>query len=297
MYLSDYLVVVRGGGNLGTAVAHRLAVAGFTVMLTELAQPLAVRRGAAFAEAVYQGQAQVEGLTARLANDAMLGMAFTVVGELPVVVDLADDVVARMRPAIVVDARGGAPGSPARRADGHLVLGLGLGFTAGQDCHAVVDTRAGPNLGRVYWDSAAAREGSLPAPGPDVKRRVRAPLEGVFAGQAAIGDTLLAGEILGGIDGQTLAAPFSGVLRGLLHSGVPVAAGQTVAELDPTITREQCFLISATSRSVAGGVLEAALAGMDLWRREEDGGRGMQDEGPLPVIRDDVPQRGTDDDE
>ena len=282
MYLSDYLVVVRGGGGLGTAVAHRLVRSGFTVIVTELAQPLAVRRGASFAEAVYQGQVEVEGVTARLANDPMLGLAFTVVGELPVLVDMADDVVARMRPAMVVDARpaGAHPGT--RREDAHLVIGLGPGFTAGQDCHAVVDTRLGPNLGRVYWDRDVARVSDPLLPAPDIQSVVRAPMEGIFAGQAGIGATVLAGEFLGSIDGQPLNAPFSGVLRGRLHDGVPVAAGQKVAEIDPTITREQCFRISATARSAGGGVLEAALAGMDLWRQGDE--RQMtNDEGPLPV--------------
>ncbi len=280
MYLSDYLVVVRGGGGLGTGVAHRLARSGFTVIVTELAQPLTLRRGAAFAEAVYRGQTQVEGITARLANDAMLGLAFTVVGELPVVVDLADDVVARMRPAIVVDARPAGAAPSARREDAQLVIGLGPGFTAGLDCHVVVETRRGPDLGRVHWEgeAALAREPLLPA--AFFQRVVQAPVAGIFAARASLGDTLLAGEVLGSLDGEPLAAPFSGVLRGLLHDGVPVTAGLKVAEIDPTITREQCFLISATTRSIAGGVLEAGLAGMDLWRGKEDEGplRGMKDE-------------------
>jgi xanthine dehydrogenase accessory factor len=293
VYLSDYLVVVRGGGGLGTAVAHRLLRSGFTVLVTELAQPLAVRRGAAFAEAVYRGQAQVEGVTARLANDAMLGMAFTVVGELPVLVDMADDVLARMRPAIAVDARPAGAQPVTRREDARLVIGLGPGFTAGQDCHVVIETRAGSHLGRVYWDSDAAPANVLPRPDEAGSRLLWAPVEGIFTGHKTIGDTVLAGEDLGSVEGQPLAAPFTGVLRGLLHDGVPVAAGLKVAELDPTIAREQCFLISPAARSVAGGVLEATLAGMDLWRREDEG-RLAEDQEPLPVTKDQGPLSVTD---
>ena len=272
MYLSDYLVVVRGGGDLGTGVVHRLVRSGFTVIVTELAQPLAVRRAVAFAEAVYSGQVTVEGVTARLADDAMLGLAFTVLGEVPVIVDVADDVVARMRPAIVVDARLAKRNLGTRREDAKLVIGLGPGFTAGQDCHAVVETNRGHNLGRVYWTGGAEPDTGQPEPvqGKAGQRVLRAPAEGEFQAHRAIGDLVQPGDVLASVGGQTIAAPFAGVVRGLLHDGVPVIAGMKVGDLDPRGVREYCFLISDKARSIGGGVLEAALAGMDLWRSEAD---------------------------
>jgi xanthine dehydrogenase accessory factor len=272
VYLSDYLVVVRGGGGLGTAVAHRLLRSGFTVLVTELAQPLALHRAVSFAEAVYRGQATVEGVTARLADDAMLGMAYTVVGEVPVLVDLADDVVARMQPAIVVDARQALRNLGTRREEAKLVIGLGPGFTADQNCHAVVGTQRGPNLGRVYWDDSAEPDGGQPRPMKNRAREhmLRAPAEGQFQTQRAIGDLVEPGDVLASVDGQPMAAPFTGVVRGLLHDGVPVTAGMKVADLDPHGSRESCFIISSKARSIAGGVLEAALGGIDLWRSEAD---------------------------
>ncbi len=272
MYLSDYLVVVRGGGDLGTGVAHRLVRSGFTVMVTELAQPLAVRRAVSFAEAVYSGHVMVEGITARLANDAMLGLAFTAVGEVPVLLDLADDVVARMRPAIVVDARLAKRNLGTRPEDANLVIGLGPGFTAGQDCHAVVETNRGHNLGRVYWEGSAEPDTGQPEPvqGKAGQRLLRAPADGEFQGHKAIGDAVQAGEVLASVDSQPIVAQFAGVLRGLLHDGVPVKMGMKVGDLDPRGVREYCFLISDKARSIGGGVLEAALAGMDLWRRDPD---------------------------
>jgi xanthine dehydrogenase accessory factor len=267
VYLSDYLVVVRGGGGVGTGIAHRLVRSGFTVIVTELAQPLAVRRAASFAEAVYSGQVTVEGVTARLADDAMLGLAFTVVGEVPVLVDMADDVVARMRPAIVVDARLANANLGTHREDANLVIGLGPGFTAGKDCHALVAIRRGRHLGRVYWEGGAEPDGGQRLAGAEHQRVLRAPVEGVFEARKNIGDPVQPGDILGSVDGQPIAAPLAGVLRGLLHDNVPVTTGMKVADVDPRGTREQCFLISAKARSIGGGVLEAALAGMDLWRR------------------------------
>jgi len=155
MHLSDVLVVVRGGGDLGTGVAHRLHRSGFTVLVTELARPLVVRRAVAFAEAVYAGSIEVEGVTARLADDPMAGMAYSVLEEIPVVVDEAGDVISRMQPRIVVDARLAKRPLDSRRQDAPLVIGLGPGFTAGKDCHAVVETNRGHHLGRVYWEGSA----------------------------------------------------------------------------------------------------------------------------------------------
>jgi xanthine dehydrogenase accessory factor len=270
VHLSDFLVVVRGGGDLGTGVAHRLVRAGFTVMVTELAQPLAVRRAVSFAEAVYSGHITVEGVTARLADDAMLGIAYTVIGEVPVIVDLADDVVSRLRPAVVVDARLAKRNLGTRLDDAPLVIGLGPGFAAGQDCHAVVETNRGQNLGRVYWEGSAEPDTGQPEPvrGQAGQRVLRAPAEGVFQGHKAIGDLAQPGEVLAGVEGQAIVAPFAGVVRGLLHDGVPVTPGMKVGDLDPRGVREYCFLISDKARAIGGGVLEAALAGMDLWRPE-----------------------------
>ena len=268
MYLSDTLIVVRGGGDLGTGVAHRLVLAGFTVMVTELVQPLAVRRAVSFAEAVYAGQVTVEEVTAHLADDPMLGMGYTVLGQVPVLVDAANDVVERMRPPVVVDARLAKRNLGTRLQDAPLVIGLGPGFSAGQDCHAVVETNRGHNLGRVYWQGSAEPDTGQPeaVQGRAGQRVLRAPVEGVFQGYKAIGDLAQTGEVLASVEGVPLLAPFDGAVRGLLHDGVPVTPGMKVGDLDPRGIREYCFLISDKARSIGGGVLEAILAGMDLWR-------------------------------
>jgi xanthine dehydrogenase accessory factor len=270
--LSDTLVVVRGGGDLGTGVAHRLHTAGFTVMVTELAQPMCVRRAVSFAEAVYAGKATVEGITARLVDDPMLGMANAAIGELPVVVDAADDVVERMHPPIVVDARLAKRNLGTRIDEAPLVIGLGPGFEAGVDCHSVVETLRGHNLGRVYWEGTTEPDTGQPEPvqGKASERVLRAPAEGTFTSLKAIGDSVQAGDELAQVDGHTLTAPFAGVLRGLIHDGVPVSAGMKVGDLDPRGVREYCFLISDKARSIGGAVLEAILRGMPLWLPKEE---------------------------
>ena len=271
MNLSDTLILVRGGGDLATGVAHRLHRAGFTLMITELPQPLAVRRAVSFAEAVYAERVTVEGVTARRAPDPMVGMAYTVMGEIPVVVDLQDTTLARMRPPIVVDARVAKRNLGTRLTDAKLVLGLGPGFTASADCHAVVETNRGHTLGRVYWEGSAEPNTGEPEPvrGFAGTRVLRAPREGMFAGQKQIGDAVKAGETLARVDNEPIRAQFDGVVRGLLHDGLRVTAGMKVGDLDPRGVREYCFLISEKARAVGGGVLEAIFAGMRLWTPED----------------------------
>ncbi len=269
--LSDALVLIRGGGDLATGVAHRLHRAGFTLMMTELPQPLAVRRAVSFAEAVYTERVTVEGVTARRAPDPMVGMAYTVMDEIPVVVDADDRVLARMRPPIVVDARIAKHNLGTRLTDAKLVIGLGPGFTAGVDCHAVVETNRGHNLGRVYWEGSAEPNTGEPEPvrGFAGTRVLRAPREGTFVGQKQIGDAVKAGDTLARVDNEPIPAQFDGVVRGLLHDGLHVTAGMKVGDLDPRGVREYCFLISDKARAVGGGVLEAIFAGMRLWTPED----------------------------
>ena len=269
--VSDVLVLIRGGGDLATGVAHRLHRAGFTVMITELPQPLAVRRAVSFAEAVYAERVTVEGVTARRAPDPMVGMAYTVMGEIHVVVDIHDTTLARMRPPIVVDARMAKRNLGTRLTDAKQVIGLGPGFTAGADCHAVVETNRGHTLGRVYWEGNAEPNTGEPEPvrGFAGTRVLRAPREGEFKGRLEIGDLARAGDVLASVDGEPIRAQFDGVVRGLLHDGLRVTAGMKVGDLDPRGVREYCFLISDKARAVGGGVLEAIFAGMRLWMPED----------------------------
>ena len=277
MFLSDTLILVRGGGDLGTGVAHRLHQAGFTVMVAEIAQPLAVRRAVAFAEAVYARQITVEGVTARLAPDPLIGIAHTVLGEIPVVVDEDNAVIKQMRPPIVVDARMLKTNLGTRRTDAALVVGLGPGFSAGADCHAVVETNRGHNLGRVYWEGSAEADTGKPeaVSGFAGSRVLRAPTDGVFTGRTQIGDIVKQGALLAEVGGEPIRAEFDGALRGLLHDGLRVGRGLKVGDLDPRGVREYCFQISDKARAVAGGVLEAVLAGMRFWMPE-----------PPPEVRD-----------
>jgi len=259
--LEDILVVIKGGGDLATGVVHRLHRAGMQIVVTELPQPTVIRRAVAVASAVYEGQVEVEGLVARLARNDEEIHATLAVGQVPVVIDPRVEVISRLRPTAVVDAIIAKRNTGTRITDAPIVIGLGPGFTAGEDVHAVIETNRGHNLGRVILSGSAEPDTGIPGPtmGYTVERVLRAPCEGLFKGERRIGDPVQAGERVASVAGQPVLANISGVLRGLLADGLTVRAGMKVGDVDPRGVREHCFTISDKARAIGGGVLEAIL--------------------------------------
>lgn len=256
-------VVIFGAGDLATGVGHRLFVSGFGVALTELAEPRAVRRAAAFAQAVYDGQAEVEGVRAvRVAGSAEALARIEAGDAVPVLVDPRGASVAELAAGVIVDARLLKRNEGLSRGLAPLVVALGPGFTAGCEVDAVVETNRGPNLGRVYWSGAAEPDTGVPAPiaGAAAERVLRAPAAGVFRARASLGDRVDAGEVVAEVDGAPVSATIAGVLRGLLHDGLAVRAGEKLGDIDPRPSSPPVAAISDKSRAVAGGVLEAILA-------------------------------------
>ena len=260
--LEDILVVIKGGGDLATGVTHRLHRVGMPVVVTELAQPTVIRRAVAVASAVFQGQVEVEGLVARLVESDQEMHAVLARGQVPVIIDPRGEVVARLRPAVVVDAIMAKRSTGATAiTDAPIVIGLGPGFTAGVDVHAVIETNRGHHLGRVILSGSAEPHTGLPGPtaGFTSERVLRAPCEGTLKGERRIGDLVEAGEAVASVAGEPVAANISGVLRGLLADGLMVKAGMKVGDVDPRGVREHCFTISDKARAIGGGVLEAVL--------------------------------------
>ena len=60
------ILVVRGGGDLDSGVIHRLYRCGYRVLILASARPSAIRREVSFCEAVYDGEAFVEGVLVRI---------------------------------------------------------------------------------------------------------------------------------------------------------------------------------------------------------------------------------------
>jgi len=260
--LEDILVVIKGGGDLATGAAHRLHRVGVKVVVTELAQPTVIRRAVAVGSAVYEGRAEVEGLVAQLVESYQDMRAVLAGGQVPVVIDPRGEVITRLRPTVVVDAIMAKRSTGATTiTDSPIVIGLGPGFTAGVDVHAVIETNRGHHLGRVILSGSAEPHTSLPGPtaGFTRERVLRAPCEGTFTGKRRIGDAVQAGEAVASVAGQPVVANISGVVRGLLADGLLVKAGTKVGDVDPRGIRQHCFTISDKARAIGGGVLEAIL--------------------------------------
>ena len=261
MIFSHILVFMRGGGDLGTGAAVRLVRAGFPLVVAELEHPLAVRRTVALSSAVRLGEFEVEGVRAVRAKSADEARTLAAAGVVPVLVDLEGASIPKLKPRVLLDARMTKSQTDTNKDAAPLVVGLGPGFNAGVNCHAVIETNRGHSLGHVYWKGKT--EGNTGRPdvvmGVDYPRVLRAPKPGIVIVHAEIGDAVVAGQMVATVDGEPVCAPFAGVLRGIIADATLASAGQKIGDLDPRGRREYCFTVSDKSLAVGGGVLEAIL--------------------------------------
>lgn len=255
------LILIRGGGDLASGVALRLFRVGFQIAILELDKPLAVRRTVSFSEAVYEGTQTVEGVTARLVSADQFQVALEA-GEIPVLIDpqaniLRNQFLTSPRTTFLVDARLLKSEPEPLAVELPLHIGLGPGFSAGGNCHAVIETRRSHTLGRVYWQGPAQADSGQPEGDP--KRVLRAPVSGNVQPFKQIGELCREGERIASVNGEAIVSPFDGVLRGLIHPRVDVPAGMKIGDVDPRNDPAMCRIVSDKSLSIGGGVLEAVL--------------------------------------
>lgn len=255
------LVLIRGAGDLATGVALRLWRSGMKVVLTDLPQPLAIRRTVAFSEAIRNGKQTVEDVTAKKAENAEDAKRLLREGVVPVLADPELRCLSELRPDAVVDAILAKKNLGTRIDFAPVVVALGPGFTAGEDCHAVVETMRGHDLGRVILHGSALPNTAIPGliGGYAGERVLRAPADGVLHTTAEIGQRVEAGETVGTVGGAPMQATIPGVLRGLLPDGTPVRKGLKAGDVDPRGEAAYCRTVSDKASAVAGGVLEAIL--------------------------------------
>ncbi len=254
------LVLIRGAGDLATGIALRLFRAGMQVVMTDLPQPTAIRRTVSFSQAIVLGETAVESITARKAEitDAANLLAK---GVIPVLVDpdcLCRDV---LKPDVLVDAILAKENLGTKITDAPVVIGVGPGFTAGEDCHAVVETMRGHYLGRVIYQGSAQPNTAIPGliGGYAGERVLRAPADGIFHGLLDIGARVHAGDVAGEVNGVAMTCTIGGILRGILADGTPVHQGMKAGDVDPRCVPEHCSCASDKALAIGGGVLEAIL--------------------------------------
>ncbi len=263
------LVLLRGGGDLASGVALRLHRAGVRLVIAELAQPLAVRRAVSFGEAVYEGVHTVEGVTARRVEPGQIFTSLSA-NEIPVLVDPNADILTfDLEPSTiiaVIDARLTKQTPSPLPTDVPLHIGLGPGFHAGVNCHAVIETRRSHTLGRVYWDGAPQPDSGQPEGDPH--RVLRAPADGVLQARAQIGDHLEEGQVVATAGDQyPVISPLKGVLRGLIRDGIHVTSGLKIGDVDPRNDPSACYLVSDKALAIGGAALEAILTKTDIRKK------------------------------
>lgn len=270
--------MIKGAGDLASGVAVRLFHAGFPVAMTDLPQPTAIRRTVSFSPAINNGHAEIEGIRAVFARDAREAAAAIDSGCVPVLADPQADCAKTLRPQVLVDAILAKHNTGTGLLDAPIVIGMGPGFTAGVDCHAVVETKRGHFLGRVYYEGGAIPNTGVPGDigGHTIERVLRAPCDGAFEPLAEIGALVSAGDVVARVGGQPIRAQISGVVRGILPANIAVCQGMKSGDIDPRCEVSHCFSVSDKARSLGGGVLEAIL------RLSKD--RPFQEESPWKAL-------------
>ena len=171
------LVLIRGAGDLASGIALRLWRSHIRVVMTDLPQPTAIRRTVCFSQAIVYGKTQVEGVTAARAETPADVESALAVGNIPVLADETMQCLRWLHPDSLVDAVLAKHNLGTRITDAPLVIGVGPGFTAGEDCHCVIETMRGHTLGRVIRAGAAIPNTNIPGliGGYACERVLRAP--------------------------------------------------------------------------------------------------------------------------
>ena len=312
---NNLLIICRGAGDLATGIIHRLYRAGHRVIALETDYPAAIRRQVSFCEAVYDGSAAVEGVTARLVpalndakNDTEIATeadaetdaetyswindtpaahiasekwsrsaieAVLEAGEVPLLIDPKGESIALLKPDVVIDAIIAKKNLGTTIDMAPLVIGVGPGFTAGNDVHLVIESMRGHNLARIITDGMAQPNTGVPGniAGFTSERVIHAPAAGYIHDVRKIGDIVQKGDEIariypdkGSFDNELseyvpVNATITGIIRGLIREGYYFKKGFKIADIDPRESElTNCFTISDKARSIAGSVLEAVSA-------------------------------------
>ncbi len=275
---SRYSILIRGGGELGSAAAHHLFQAGFSrILMLDRRFPKAVRRTVCFCEAILDGETTVDGVTAVHITDLDSIDEIHGNGKIAIMAAGLSTVLEAWKPDIFIEATMLRKNWGLTRDLAPIVIALGPGYTAGKDCHAVIDTFRGPGIGSVHEDTGENLTDSPPAEimGFSDERPLKAVRDGIFFTRKKIGDEVERGERVGtvvsvfGIEDYRRGVPvdasypvtarIGGVIRGLLRDGVPVKKGDRIGDVDPRGYTDDLQHLSDKARRVAEGVHEALI--------------------------------------
>ncbi len=262
MPLTELIIAVKGAGEMATGIACRLYNANFRqVFMMEIETPMAVRRRVSFCEAIHDGTARVEGISAVKAEGPLGIENAWAKSTVPVLVDPSWKSINQLSPHVVVDAVIAKKNLGTQITEAPLVIGLGPGFTAGENVHMAIETNRGHDLGRVILSGSPEPNTGIPGTieGFAGERVLRAPCAGVFTSHLEIGALVKKGDIVGHVDGQPVITIIDGIIRGLIRPKTRVKAGLKIGDVDPRGQSEYCTTVSEKARALGGSVLEAIL--------------------------------------
>jgi xanthine dehydrogenase accessory factor len=261
--LKERLILIRGAGEMATGVACSLYRANFRrILMLEIPSPLAIRRRVSFCESIHEKSVTVEGIEAvRVSGESEVKQAWAG-GKIAVAVDPEGESIGRYRPDLLVDATLAKRNLGTSITDAPMVVALGPGFIAGRDCHVVVETNRGHDLGRLITAGTAEEDTGIPGniAGYRGERVVRAPAGGIFTTGKEIGDPIRKGDVIGMVGTAEVIATIDGILRGLIRPGSSVATGLKIGDIDPRGEAGYCDTVSEKARALGGAVLEAMLS-------------------------------------
>ncbi|AMO57700.1 hypothetical protein GZ77_13640 [Endozoicomonas montiporae] len=258
-------IVIRGAGDLATGTALKLHNSGYDVIMLDIAKPTVVRTNIAFAQALVNDDEMisVEGVMGRKARSVADALKITAKREIAVMADPEAASLRQLKPAVVVDAILAKRNLGTHKDMAPVTLGLGPGFTAGDDVDAVVETCRGHDLGRIIYTGQAKPDTGKPGMigGYDEERVLRSPCAGVITPLVKIGDLVTEGQTVAtvGEDAEPLITQIAGKVRGMVNPGLEVSEHFKVGDVDPRGASVDHTTTTDKARAIAGGVLEAIL--------------------------------------
>ena len=258
----ENIIVVRGGGDIATGTIYHLHKCGFKVLCLECEKPTAIRRKAAFCQAVFDGVTNVEDVLCKKIETVEEIYSMWEKGVIPLIVDENCQILEHIKPVALVDGILAKRNLGTNKKMAPVTVALGPGFTAGKDVDAVIETMRGHNLGRVIYEGEAIKNTGIPGNigGYTKERVIHSPETGVIKNIREIGDIVEKGEVIAYVGEEKILATITGVLRGIINDGFYVEKGLKIADIDPRKEEgKNSVTISDKARCIAGGALEAIL--------------------------------------
>lgn len=260
--MNEKLVIIRGGGDIATGIAHKLHRCGFDVIVLETEKPTSIRRYVCFSEAIYENIKTVEGITSKKVTS--LNEIELILNEnaIPVIIDKNGEYIQNLKPCVVIDSILAKKNLGTKKFMAPITIGIGPGFNAPNDVDCVIESMRGHDLGRLIFEGKAMDNTGIPGNinGISKERVIYSQNEGFIKNLKNIGDIVKKEEVIAFIDDIPVLASIDGVLRGIIRDGMYIKKDLKIADIDPRLNEiKNCYTISDKARSIGGAVLEAIL--------------------------------------